>query len=855
MPRSKPARPERALLDAFWREPVERVVLENGLTLLVKPDASAALASVQVWVRTGSIHEGEQLGAGLSHYLEHMLFKGTSRRSGREISATVQANGGYINAYTTFDRTVYYIDLPSEKLEVAVDVLADAVLNSTLPEDEALREKDVILREIAMTRDDPDTRLWEALFAAAFREHPYRHPIIGHRDVFGAADRGALLSYYRARYVPNNLVVVVAGDVDPAQAAALVGRHFGKSARARLAPVLVPPEPLQLGPRQVRSYEKVEVVRGALAWPIPGLTDPSAPVLDLLALVLGGGESSVLWQEVREKRRLVHSIDASSWNPGSSGLFCISFTCDSGGREAAEEAIAGVLAAHARPGAFTAGQVRKAYRQSVVGEINTCKTMSGQASRIGVAEVVVGDLDFSRTYFGRLAAVGAADLGRALRAHLVPGRLTSVSLEPERKAAGPAGSAAPRRAERPDFEEVRLANGARILFQEDRRLPNLHLRLVTHGGPLCETAGRRGSSALLATLLTKDTRRRSAAAVARRIEEVGGSFTSYSGDNTLGIAAEVLPPDAELALGLLSDGMLSPAFKAGTLATEREAQLASLREEKDDVVSCARRILRGKFFGGHPFALSAQGDEKGVAATSGGDLGALWGRLLVGQGVVLSVAGDFSADRLIPRIEKMLMRIPRGAPIGGGPAFEGPAERGDFVERQPREQAVVLQAFPGAVLDAPDYYVGDVADELFSGMASRLFERVREEKGLAYFVRSGRMACRSAAMFYFIAGTQPGKEAQVLDEVAAEIERVASGGVGEEELRRCQVRLKAGQMKALQTNSARAMTAALDVLQGRPANHWKGYGALIDAVTIDRLSAFARLHFDPARRTQLVVRP
>src|ERR1700679_876355 len=193
---AKPKRPQsdRALLDAFWREPVERTVLANGLTLLVKSDRSAALASVQVWVRTGSIHEGGQLGAGLSHYLEHMLFKGTERRAGREISATVQAHGGYINAYTTFDHTVYYIDLPSEHAGVALDILADAVLHSTLPADEVIKEKEVILREIAMVRDEPDGRLWESLFAPAFREHPFRHPIIGHRDVFAAVGRDSLVA-------------------------------------------------------------------------------------------------------------------------------------------------------------------------------------------------------------------------------------------------------------------------------------------------------------------------------------------------------------------------------------------------------------------------------------------------------------------------------------------------------------------------------------------------------------------------------------------------------------------------------------------------------------------------------------
>jgi zinc protease len=855
MPKSKAPQADRALLDAFWREPVERSVLPNGLTLLVKPDRSAALVSVQVWVRTGSIHEGGQLGAGLSHYLEHMLFKGTARRSGREISATVQANGGYINAYTTFDRTVYYIDVPSERLEVAVDVLADAVLHSALPEDEVVREKDVILREIAMTRDDPENRLWESVFSTAFREHPYRQPVIGHRDVFAAVDRSALAGYYRERYVPNNMVVVIAGDVGTTEARAAVERHFGAAPRSRLAPVLVPAEPLQLGPRSFHRYEKVEVARAALAWPIPGLADPSAPVLDLLALVLGGGESSVLWQKVREELKLVHTIDASSWNPGSSGLFCITFTCDAGKRQEAQDAIARILSALAAPGAFKAGQVRKAYRQSVVGEINSCKTMSGQAARLGMAEVVVGDLDFSRTYFERLGKVGPADLGRALREHLVPSRLISVSIEPQSAGPAEAKGGAAHLGGRPDFEEVRLPNGARLLFQQDRRLPNLHMRFIAHGGPLSEAPDRRGSCALLATLLTKDTRRRSAAEVAQRIEEVGGSFSSSSGDNTLGLAAEVLPPDAERALGLIADGVLEPAFAPETLAIERDAQLAALREENDDVVAFARRTLRKMFFGAHPFGIGPQGGEKGVAATSGADVSALWKRLLVGPGVVLSVAGDFDPGKLVPKLEAFLRRLPRGEPLGAGKPFEGPAAPGDHVKKQPREQAVVLQGFSGSALLAPDYYSGEVLDELFSGMASRLFERVRDQKGLAYFVRSGRLSCRSTSMFYFMAGTQPGKEGEVLEEIGAEIARVQAGDVAAEELLRCQVRLKAGCRKALQTNSSRAAQAAVDVLMGRPPNYWKNYDRLVDAVTLADLAKFAQVHLQASRRTQLVVRP
>lgn len=857
MPKSYSASGDLRLLDSFWREPVERVVLPNGLTLIMKRDASAALASVQVWVKTGSVHEGDYLGAGLSHYLEHMLFKGTERRAGREISATVQAHGGYINAYTTFDRTVYYIDLPSEHTGVAIDLLADAVLHSTLPADEAAKEKDVILREIAMTKDDPDNRLWDAVFSTAFREHPYRQPIIGHRDVFSAVTRDDLHRYYRARYVPNNLVVVVVGDIDLADTRACVERHFGSAPRIRLAPVLVPDEPAQLAPRREHRFEDLELTRAVLAWPIPGLADDDAPVLDLLAMVLGNGDSSLLWQEVREKAGLVHTIDASAWNPGTTGLFCVSFSCDAAKRADAEAAIRRTLAQGARRG-FTASQLKKAIRQLVVGEINSRKTMSGQASRLGVAEVVVGDLDHSRTFFEHLQDVTPADVRRALTHYLVDARETSVSLNPSSVASAPVASTAAASAQA-DFQEIRLPNGARLLLQPDRRLPNVHLRFVLQGGPLFEEAGKRGATALLATLLTKDTRRRSAAAVAQYIEEIGGSFYPFSGNNSLGLGAEVLPPDIDRAIALISEAVLQPAFRAATFKLERDAQVASLQQDDDDVVTLARKHLREKFFGTHPLALDPHGDQAGLKALAPADLAALHRRLCVGSNAVLAVAGDFDPRQLAAKLKPFLARIPKSkspaATWTRDTVYPLPAAVGDFVETQPREQAVVLQGFPGPRVNSPDFYVSEVADELFSGMASRLFERVREEKGLAYFVRSGRVSGLDAGMFYFVSGTQPGRENEVLAEINGEIARVQAGGVEPEELRRCQTRLKAARRQALQTNSARALQAALNALQGQPVNDWKNYDAYVDAVTVDQLADFARRCLGSGRRTQLVVKP
>ncbi len=842
---------DRALLENLWREPIERYALGNGLSVLLKRDASAPVASVQVWVKTGSIHEGAHLGAGLAHYLEHMLFKGTERRVGRDISATVQAHGGYINAYTTFDRTVYYIDIPAEHTAVAIDLLADATLRSTLPADEVIKEKDVILREIDMGLDDPDQRLAQALFDTAFRTHPYRQPIIGHRDVFSVTTREDLVDYYRERYCPNNMVLVIAGDFNPATTRAAIEEHFGKTPRRRLAPVLVSDETPQLSRRDRHLFEDVQVSRCGLGWQIPGLTHPDTPALDVLAMVLGYGDSSLLWDTIREKARLVHTIDAMTWSPGTSGLFYISFLTDPEKRAAAEVAVLREISRIAKKGVSPAA-LAKAIRQAVTAEINMRKTISGQASRLGSAEVVVGDVNYSRRYFEQLFALTPADLKRVLRTYLVDERMTVISSNPKAEAAkaAPVTSALTTTL---DFEEIKLPNGAHLLLQENHQLPNLHLRLAFAGGALVEPAGLRGVNSLLSTLLTKDTARRSAEEVARAIEAVGGSFSDYSGNNSFGLVAEVLPTDAALALELLADAVLRPAFKSARLAVERESALAGLRESLDDVVTVGRKRLREKFFGPHPFAIESCGDTAGITAVQPADLRALQKQLIVAGNVTMAVAGDFKRKELVPKLKAFLAQLPSGKLTI--PAFATTVKAGEFVEAQPRQQAVVFQAYPGPALLAPDYYVGEVAEELFSGMSSNLFARVRELKSLAYFVRASRVSGMQTAMFYFYAGTDPLRYGEVLEEFALEISRVQSGGVTSDELQRCQIRLQAGKRMAMQTNSARAMQAAHSVVCGLPVNDWRNYDARIEAVSPAILQVFAQKYFQAAWRTQMVVKP
>ena len=838
------------LVEPLLREPVERFALPNGLTVLVRPDHSSQVVSVQVWIKSGSIHEAPRIGSGISHYLEHMLFKGTEKRAGRDISAVVQAHGGYINAYTSFDRTVYYIDLPSEHAEVALDVLGDAVFHSQLPAGEVTKERDVILREIDMGLDDPDYRVSQALMETAFREHPYRHPVIGHREVFAALTREDLVDYYRSRYVPNNAVLVIAGAVDTATLRPAIEKHFGGTPRARLAPVLVPDEPGQLAARRVDLQDDVQVFRAALGYQVPGLAHPDTPALDVLSLILGHGDSSVLWQTLREKRQLVHHVDASNWNPGSKGLFFLTLVGDT------DKAAAAINALHEEIGracarGFTEAQLRKAVRQALVAEINVRRSMSGQASRLGIAEVVVGDLDYPATYMKRLASLTPATLNRVARQYLVPTNLTTSTLLPKGALApGTVTLASPRSS--PDFGEVKLPGGASVLLRENARLPQVHLRVVWQGGPAFEPADRRGATSLLATLLTLDTKKRTSAQVAQAIEEVGGSFNDYAGNNSFGLSLEVLPGDLDLALDLLEQAILHPAFKPATVAREREAQAAEIAEENDDIVTATRRQLRERFFGAHPLAHESAGTLETVARLDAATLRALHRDLVVSGNTVVAVSGAFRRADLLPKLRRILARLPKGRRPDVDTGFAGPSATGESLLPMDRQQVVVMEAYTGVGMLDADFYVSEVVDELFSGMSSNLFERVREEKSLAYFVRSARIIGLQTGMFLFMAGTNTEGCREVVKEFAAEIRRVQAGRFLEGELERCRTRLKAARRMSMQSNASCAAQAALNALYGLPVNDWRNYDAYIDAVTAADVKRFARERFVTTQQVRLL---
>jgi zinc protease len=843
---------EGLTLEQVAGPPPLRRTLANGVEVVLVERPGCGLMSAQVWVRTGSVHEGRHLGAGLSHYLEHMVFKGTERFTGRQLTDRVQAIGGSANAYTTFDRTVYHIDGPEEGLEAALEVLSEQVLAPLLLEADALTEREVILREIDMCADDHDGVLAEAALAEAFRSHPLRHPVIGHRASFAALGAADLRAYHAARYTPENLVVAVSGSVAPELALAGIERWFGRFGRRSTETRLNVIEPPGAEPRVLRLTSDVSTARGVVLWRTPGILEPDSLPLDIAGGILGAGRSSRLWRELRERRKLVHAISATTWGSEDAGLMWVGWSGDAEtDPQTVEVAIEEVVQAFLAEGP-TVEELTKARRQAVVGMVNASKTVHGAASRAAHALAVARDERQPMASARQLASLGLDEILAASRRALTDAARTAVSM----RATEPAAAAASKRSLAPagDFEIRVLPNGVRVLLQEDLSLPKVAVGIACGGGLAHEPSGRAGSAVLMSSLLARDTARRTKAEVSDLVDRLGLTFRASATGFSFGLWGEGLSADFAELSELVADGMLTPAFVADTVARERSAQADACREDLDDVVELGRQRLLKAFFGDHPLGIPMSGTATSVESIQAGELAAMHRDLLDPANLVVGFAGQidraaidaFVTERLVPlkpgKFAARVIPLPKSRPASA------------LTETVDREQAIVLLGFPHCGFAHERVAEANVTEELLSGMASGLFRRVREEKGLAYFVGASRVELADQGMFYLYGGTHAGAAATVEAEMRAELARLAAGTFEPGEVESAKLRLRVGRREARQSCMARLGGALVREVAGLGANYEQRWEALLEAVDEARVAAFVRdyLRTDRAQAVTLL---
>jgi zinc protease len=807
-----------------------REVLPNGLTVLVLEDHSAPVVSIQVWIGTGSQHEQEYLGSGISHAIEHMIFKGTERRGIGAITREINDAGGKINAYTTLDRTVFYTDLPSRHIKVGLDVLSDAVFNATYPEEEWKKEREVIMREIAMGEDDPGRVLGKLSWATALTVHPSRVPTIGYPEAFSALTREDLVRFARRNYLPDNMIVAVAGDLSAASAMAAIKASFGAAQRRARAPVVLPPEPPQTAPRFARRTGIYNVSRLAWIYPSVPLQHPDAVALDVLASITGHGRSSRLTSRLREQKQLVHGIGAWSYTPRDIGLFGISSSFAPGREAEVTNAIATEIASWLEEG-FTAAEVEKARRQSFVGGLAELETMHGMADSVASGYFYAGDPAFTAAYLRRLAVIDRGDILDAARRYLVPERLSIAILSPA--VSNPAPGEVSSATGGVSCVLKAMPNGMRLVVREDHRLPFVYLCLAARGGLLSETEELNGITRLTADLLTRGTARRSAAEVAIAVESMGASVSAFGGQNSIGIRGKCMREDLPAVMALMAECVSEPAFAPQEIARQRRLQLASIAEEREQPMYAARLGLNSMLFKGHPYRLMPNGTTGSVTRVTRDDIVAFAARHLTADNLVLSCFGDVTVEDAVRMAGSAFSPVSRAPFAGPAVAPAAPVLPSRVEAAEPREQAIVLAGFPGIRIGDPAEDALTVLATALSGLSSTLSEEIREKRGLAYYCGASQSAGLNPGAFVLYAGTKADAVKEVTGLMEKEVERVVTKGLTKEEFERARNQILADHEMDRQDNGELAMTCALHEVYGLGYSYALDVPKRIEALTME----------------------
>jgi zinc protease len=875
---------------AFLRAPTYEHRLGNGLTVLIREDHSAPVVAIVTHVKAGYFDEPDRL-VGISHVLEHMYFKGTEQRRAGDIARETRAAGGYLNAGTIYDHTSYYTVLPSSALELGLDVQSDALRNSQIDEEELRRELLVIIQEARRKLDDPGAVAVESLYELMFDVHRMRRWRIGTEEGLRRLTRADVWEYYRNLYRPSNIVLVVAGDVDPARTLALVERFYGDMPPGEPVQEPAPEEPERTGLRFREMEGDIIESRLAWGWRTPGPLAPETPALDLLATVLGQGRASRLYRRVRETG-LVTSITAGNYTPVDIGVFCVSAGAEPADVPRALAAIWAVVEG-VRSAGIGESELERAKSLLEARFLRRLETMEGQANVLAEWQAL-GDWRLAAAYLDRLLAVTREDVQRVARDRLSLERASVLVYRPATapalgwSAAGlPAllgatdgaepggeadGAAAGRMPAGPSSRQVRhparlepdhmedgvhfyhLANGVRIAIKPRGSSPLVALGLFRRGGAHHEAAEKAGITAFMARASIRGTARRTAARLAEETEALGGVIVPTVSADVLAWTLTIPAHRFTRGLDLLLDAALHPAFPEDEVERERKVALAGLEQVRDDMYQYPLRLFLEGAFPGHPYGFSLAATDAALRGVTAEELRA-WhaGEVLEGAPWVLAVGG-VEPDEAAAAIAAELAGLPAVRPQEEPPRAVWPARPRKREEARAKAQTALVLGFPGPDRNDPERHAAEVLSNVLSGLGARFFEELRSRRSLAYTVAAYPITRPLAGAFVGYIATAPEREEEARQGLLEGFARLREERVTAEELERSKrYTVGAWQIRG-QTNAAQLGDLADALLLGRGLAELREFESAIHAVTADAILDLAQRYFDPERVVEGIVR-
>ena len=859
---------------------VERTVLPNGLTVLVRRDTSAPVVAIVTHVKAGYFDETDDV-SGIAHVLEHMFFKGTERRGVGEISKETKGSGGYLNAHTIYDQTVYFTVLPSSGFAAGLDIQSDAYANSVIDASELSKELEVIIQEAKRKSDNPSALAVETLYEILHDRHRMRRWRIGHEKGLRALDRAAMMKFYRNFYQPSNTVMTIVGDIDVDDALRRVTDHYGSLSDTPPVREPGPAEPHHDDFRYRELSGDITQSQLVMGWRTADTMHEDTPVLDFAAHILAAGRASRLYRALRE-RQLVSSISAYNYSPTELGVFVIHAETPP---EKVADAARGVWdqVRTLRDEAIDEVEMERVRRIFEARWVRRFESMEGQATYLAEWEAL-GDWKLGDEYYSRFMSVKAEDIHDVSRRYLAAERTGVVIYRPESEPAVASDEEtllAALESEKPEPLEPLLQRAPAVVkadsvpprletveagvhvFRSSSGMPILvkpkpgaaiaHFALHAVGGVRDESPASAGLTTLAMRTTLKGTTTRTASQIAEDSEMLGGSIGTSVGSESYGWSMSVPVQHLEAAVDLVSDVVYEAVIAEDAVETERTIALADLAALRDDMFRYPMRLLMAGAYEGHPYALSPLGTEDSLKEATVEDVRQWYRARLLAPQMVAGVVGDVDPAEAAAYVA----RATRGMQEGTAQGIERPAwptREVRCVESREKAQTALALAFEGPSRTDDRRVVAQLIATIASGLGGRFFDELRDRQSLAYTVHAYTSERQHAGMFLSYIATSPEKEEVARRGLLHEFERLRETLVSDDELARAK-RYAIGSHAIRQESGGAVLGEMLDAwLFGSGLSELVEYESKVEAVTRDDILDLAREYFIAERRVEGVVR-
>lgn len=830
-------------VNAFSDNNFKKFKLSNGLTVILKSDSSSSLISASLWVRTGSAFEGKYLGSGLSHLVEHMVFKGTSDESAGNISDKFQALGGEMYAFTSNEYTAFGITVPSENIKETMDLMHFTITEADFRDEELVKEKDVIKREMALGYDNPGKYISRKFWELAFEGHPYGVPVIGNEAIFDQVKREDVLEYYSTNYVPSNMILVIVGDFDYNNMSELVEQRWGTLEARPFVSKEIPQFSPVKGERKTIIKRRVSYPYLLLGFYGPNISSKDMYPMDVIAQICTGGKDSRLIKKMRDTLGVVTSVNAWSYTPFASGVFGVNANLSVSDWEPVQETILNELYLF-KTSNVSDKELSKAKKQMIHDYLSGLETISGQARELATNEIYARNPGFTQDYLEKIKKVTADDIRKAANKYFTQDNLSLVVMEDSEELAD---TVVPKDIQATIHREE-LKNGIRLVYKEDHSLPLVTIRFCALGGLLEEEIS--GLSFFISQLWLKCN-----PDLVKRIEEVGGSISSYSGHNSFGFSISVLSEDINLALNVGRELIESKKIISEKVDLVRKLQAAYIKQEEDMPSSYSFKMLKKTFYGTHPYSNTLYGDLESILAISEEDIVNFRQRTLVSKNMVIAVFGDVNPKDLELEFKKLFGKISKKEFIKEDnlPQIK-PEIQIKRIQKDLRDTFIIV-GYPGCSIYDNERYALMVLDRLFSGMSGRLYEKIREESALSYSLGAFNFTGIEPGVFAFYVKTEEANIDKVLAMLGDEVEKIKTTQINEEELTSIKTYLLTQIQKEWESTSSLSLQVALDELYGLGYDYYKEYKQGIMDVTASQVKETANKYFNKNWNTTVVILP